>query len=341
VEHKVSEINAQNVSSLLLTIAIPTYNRASFLDLCLARIAEELNTLSEDQRQQVKIYVSNNASTDQTADIIARHQSMNAGAFEVVNNIENIGGERNVAQCYTVATTPYVWVLGDDDLVLPNKLHLILDVLRQQDVDMVYLNGYSYSEHYLDAPQRGGRRNGIKTCGALDFVKQTHVMLTFITALIVRRGVKIEQVKEVVEGSNLPQLGWIFPLIRDSQKFSVIQDRVYAAKIGNSGGYGAINIFGQNLNRIAFHIFKDQPKLARTIQNGTIVTWFPTYIMSLRQGETGYVQENMSEDLRRVFQGNWRYYVFLAPLIVLPIPFARLYFLLIRVMRLLFRAVLI
>lgn len=336
-----SEINSKNVPSLLLTIAIPTYNRANFLDLCLTRIAEELNTLSTDQRQQVKVYVSNNASTDHTADIIARHQTMNAGAFEVVHNIENIGGERNVAQCYTAANTPYVWVLGDDDLVLPNKLYLILNVLSQQDVDMVYLNGYSYSGHYLDEPQRGRGKSGIKTCGALDFVKQTHVMLTFITALIVRRGVNLEKVREVVEGSNLPQLGWILPLIRDGQKFAVIQDRVYAAKIGNSGGYGAINIFGQNLNRIVFHIFKDHPKLARAIQNGTIVTWFPTYIMSLRQGETGYVQENMSVDLKRVFQGNWRYYVFLAPLMVLPIKLARLYFLLIRVARQLFRAALI
>lgn len=336
-----SEINAQNVSSPLLTIAIPTYNRASFLDLCLARIAEELNSLSENQRQQVKVYVSNNASTDHTTEIIARHQSMNAGAFEVVNNIENIGGERNVAQCYTAATTPYVWVLGDDDLVLPNKLHLILDALHQQNVDMVYLNGYSYSEHYLDEPRRGHGKSGVKTCGALDFVKKTHVMLTFITTLIVRRGVRTEQVKEVVEGSNLPQLGWILPLIRDGQKFSVIQDRVYAAKIGNSGGYGAINIFGQNLNRIAFHIFKDQPKLARTIQNGTIVTWFPTYVMSLRQGKMGYVQENMSVDLKRVFQGNWRYYVFLAPLISLPIPLAQIYFIFVRLARKLFRAVLI
>ena len=41
----------------LLTIAIPTYNRAVFLDLCLTRIGEELESLNEEQRKLVKIYV--------------------------------------------------------------------------------------------------------------------------------------------------------------------------------------------------------------------------------------------------------------------------------------------
>ncbi|MDD4929265.1 MAG: glycosyltransferase family 2 protein [Gallionella sp.] len=326
----------------LLTIAIPTYNRANFLDLCLKRIGEEVDSLSADQCKLVKLYVSNNASTDNTTEIISRYKLKAAGEFEVVNNPENIGGERNVAQCYTAATTPYVWVLGDDDLVLPNKLCRVLDSLIRQDIDILYVNGYSYSDDYLDEPSRGKGNSGIEvSSSALEFVRRTHVMLTFITALVVRTGVKVELVSEVVKGSNLPQLGWILPLVRDGKKFVILRDRVYAAKIGNSGGYGAINVFGRNFSNIANAIFKDQPKLARAIQNGTIVTWFPTYIMSCRQGETGYVPENMSVDLKRVFQGNWRYYVFLAPLMVLPIVFARLYFLLIRVMRLLFRAFLI
>jgi abequosyltransferase len=335
MDNKMSEVNSKNVTSPLLTIAIPTYNRASFLDLCLARIAEELNTLSADQRQQVKVYVSNNASTDNTTEVILRHRFMAAGGFDVVNNPENIGAERNVAECYTAATTPYVWVLGDDDLVLPKKLHLVLDVLCQQDVDMVYLNGYSYSENYFDEPQRGRGSSGVTTYGALDFVRRTHVMLTFITALIVRRGVKIEQVKQVIEGSNLPQLGWIFPLIRDGQKFAVIQDRVYAAKSGNTGGYGVVKVFGSNLKKIGDFIFKEQPQIANAIQNGTITKFFPILILSIREGsqEVGqFSDENMIVELKQVFGQNWRYYTHLLPLLKLPLFLARLYSLMLRLL---------
>jgi abequosyltransferase len=323
----------------LLTIAIPTYNRSTFLGLCLKRIGEELDSLSEDQRGRVKVYVANNASTDNTAEVIFQHQLIDTEVFEVVHNTENIGAERNVAQCYSSATTPYVWVLGDDDVILPGKLKLVLDILVKQEIDILYLDGYGYVDCYLDEPKRGRGKSGlVEYSRALDFVKSTHVMLTFITALIVRSGVKTEQ---VVDGSNLPQLGWILPLVRDGKKFAMLKDRIYAAKIGNSGGYGAINVFGNNLLNITNSIFKLQPKLAQAIQNGAIVTWFPIYIMNLRKGESGYLKENVAIEMRRVFNGNWRYYLFLEPLISLPITLARIYFVFVRLTRKLLGTVLL
>lgn len=339
--------------TLLLTIAIPTYNRADYLDLCLKRISEELDSLGEDLSCLVKVYISNNASTDHTEQVAMHYQQMKSGDFELVCNPENIGADRNITQCYTSATTPYVWVLGDDDVILPHKLRVVLDVLSERDVDILYLNGYGYSDDYLDEPKRGRNKNGIvEYYRALDFVRHVDaVMLTFITALIVRRGIKIEPSKKIVEGSNLPQLSWILPLIRDGKKFTIIKNRVYAAKLenvsyetgnlGNAQGYGAVNIFGHHLTRIANDILKEQLSIAQAIQNGAIVLWFPIYIMNFRRDNHLYSKEDFLLAMKSAFQGNWRYYVFLAPLIVLPIPFARLYFLLIRVTRLLFRAVLI
>jgi abequosyltransferase len=329
-------------SQPLLTIAIPTYNRANYLDLCLRCIAEELDSLSEKRRHLVKVYVSNNASTDHTDQIMSKYQSIKADEVEYVRNQENIGADLNIVQCYTSAKTPYVWVLGDDDVILPGGLNLVLSVLENTKIDILYVNGYSYSENYLDEPRRGRGRSGVKNCtGALDFVRQTHVMLTFITASIVRSGVDIESVNEATSGTKLLQMGWLLQLVRDGKRFAVIENRIFAAKIGNSGGYGAISVFGNELTNIANSILKNQPALANAIQNGTIVTWFPTYIMDLRKGEAGYLKENIAIDMKRVFGNNWRYYLFLAPLIALPITLAKIYFLLIRLTRKLLGSVLI
>lgn len=329
-------------SQPLLTIAIPTYNRSAFLELCLKRIREELCGLSAERRKLVTIVVSNNASTDDTTEVISRNRCVEAGKFEVVSNRENIGGEGNVAQCYTSATTPYVWVLGDDDVILPGGLPMVLDVLAKQDLDILYVNGYSYSDNYLDEPGRGKGKSGlIEYSNALDFVRHTHVMLTFITALIVRSGVNAGADRQAAEGSNLPQLGWILPLVRDGKKFAILKNRIYAAKIANSGGYGAIDVFGKNLSNVANSILKTRPELAQAIQNGTIVMWFPTYIMNLRKGEVGYLKEDVAIDMRRLFKGNWRYHFFLVPLISLPITFAQLYFSFVRLTRQLLRPILI
>ncbi len=318
----------------LLTIAIPTYNRASYLELCLRRISEELASLSANQRNLVLVYVSDNASADSTAHVISQFKSLNPERFKVVRNDVNIGGEKNVSQCYESATTPYVWVLGDDDVILPGGLQLILDVLVTRKIDILYMNGYGFSNHYLDEPKRGRGKSGlIEYSSALDFVKHTHVMLTFITSLIVRSGENVASVSQVVAGTNLPHLGWVLPLIRDGKKFAFIENRVYAATMGNSGGYGAVNVFGNNLRNIANSILKDQPEVAKAIQNGTIVMWFPTYIMSLRKGSAGYLKENVAIEMKRLFQGNWRYYFFLVPLINLPFKLAQLYFIFVRVTR--------
>jgi abequosyltransferase len=325
----------------LLTIAIPTYNRAIYLDLCLRRIAEELDSLSLNQRQLVKVYVSNNASTDNTAEVISGHRLTESGQLDVVHNAENMGAERNVAQCYTSATTPYVWVLGDDDVILPGGLRKILDALLQQDIDVLYMNNYWFKEDYTEHPSRHGNR-GIFICrDSVDFARRTNVMVTFISGLIVRGGMDVEPFSDVVGGSNLPQLGWVLPMLRDGKCFAIIEDVVVAAKGSNSSGYGLVKVFGNNLGKISSNILQDHPKIARAIQNGTIVNFFPAFILEFRKGVSQFSDQNMADGLEQAFSDNWRYYVFLYPLISLPLPIARFYHVLLKIARRLFRRVLV
>lgn len=328
----------------LLTIAIPTYNRSEYLDVCLRRIVEEINYLSEDQCTLVNVYVSNNGSSDNTSDVICKYQRCILSRFEVVNNIENIGPDKNIMQCYSSAKTPYVWVLGDDDVILLGCLRKVLNVLvEKKDIDILYVNGYSYSDSYLDEPIEGRGNSGIvEYIDPLDFVKRTHIMLTFITALIVRSGVCLMPYSQLLDGSNLSQMGWVLALIRDGKKFAILEDRIYAAKIANSGGYGAVKVFGSNLCHIASVILVKKPKLVDAIKNGTIVMWFPTYIMNLRGGmDVGFLRENIAVELKKVYGGNWRYYIFLAPLISMPYFILPVYYIIVRLIRKLLRSVLI
>jgi abequosyltransferase len=340
-----SDANALFRGSLpLLTIAIPTYNRAEYLDVCLRRIAEELYSLSDSQRKLIIVYVSNNGSSDNTCDVLRKYEGVIESQFFCVNNISNIGADKNIMQCYSSATTPYVWVLGDDDVILFGGLQIVLDTLvEKKDLDILYLSGYSYSDSYLDEPNNGRGGNGVvEYSSALNFVRQTHIMLTFITALIVRSGVCLEPFGKLVDGSNLSQMSWILSLIRNGEKFAIIKNRVYAAKIANSGGYSAAKVFGNNLSNIAKSILVGQSNLVNTIENGAIVMWFPIYIVNLRRGDTvEFPGEDFSVDLRRVYKGNWRYYFFLMPLIFIPKFLVPMYFLFIRLVRKVFRTSLI
>jgi len=325
----------------LLTIAIPTYNRSAFLELCLRRIRDELINLRAEQRKQVEIVVSNNASTDDTADVISRNQCIEAGEFRVICNSENIGGERNVAQCYEIATTPYVWVLGDDDLILPGGLQSVLDVLLLQDVDILYVNNYWFSDDYKNIPSKREKHGVITYSTPFDFARKTNVMLTFISALVVRNRLSFDYQASVAAGSNLPQLGWVLPLLSGGKCFAYIEDWVVAAQGSNSGGYGLVKVFGINLVKITNEILKDMPSIASAIQNGTIVNFFPGFILEFRKDSSNFSDKDMASGLEAAFGNNWRYYVFLAPLIRLPLFAASYYNVLLKVFRRLFRSVLV
>jgi len=325
----------------LLTIAIPTYNRSIYLDLCLKRIQEEMESLSEDQRNLVKVYVSDNASLDDTPQVISRYQLIAKGKFDTVRNAANIGAERNVAQCYSSATTPYVWVLGDDDVIIQNGLQKVLDVLHAQEVDVLYVNNYWFTGDYSESLNQSGKLGVSRYGSALKFARRTNVMLTFISALIARTGVDLGLSSGVVVGSNLPQLGWLLPLLRDGRSFAYIEDSVVAAKGSNSGGYELVKVFGYSLKKITDSILKDRPEIAKAIQNGTIVNFFPKFIVDFRTGSNLFDDKEMAMGLKEVFAGNWRYHVFLFPLFVLPASVVSYYNCSLTVARRLFRSILV
>lgn len=123
----------------LLSICIPTYNRANLLDQSLARIIKEFNGL--ENKADVEIFVSDNQSPDNTPEIVEKYIS-NGLPIQYIRNTTNIGGDRNIIQCFRLAKGKYALVLGDDDFPIEGSLHKILNVLEQGDYGVVNLQMY-------------------------------------------------------------------------------------------------------------------------------------------------------------------------------------------------------
>lgn len=335
-------LNESSVSiHSLLTIAIPTYNRSNYLDLCLKRIFEEIETLSINNRCLVKVYVSDNASTDETHNVISKYAVKYFDFITIVVNDSNIGGDRNIVQCYESANTPYVWILGDDDVILPGGLGVILSALTLNVVDILYLNHYGFETDFAASPGKT-KYDDIKVFkNAEKFAIHTNVLITFISCLIVRTGVIYSGRDELAMSSHLGQLTWALPLIRDGHSFYSIEPYVFAAKGGNSSGYELVKVFGTNFLAIAKEILKNKPRLFEIMQNGIIVNFFPHYILEFRRGISRFDDKDIDAELGRLFCENWRYYFFVYPLIKLPIYLAIFYSFFLRVFRRIFKSLLI
>lgn len=108
----------------ILSISIPTYNRAHCLGDCLESIVSQLT--DPELLERVEIVISDNASTDTTRALVdgfmARYKNIHYFC-----NSENLGFDKNILAVVEKSRGTYCLTLGDDDALLPGALALILD----------------------------------------------------------------------------------------------------------------------------------------------------------------------------------------------------------------------
>lgn len=110
-----------------LSIAVPTYRRAYWLGRCLAEVLAQVAPLPPNT---VEVLVSDNASPDETPAVLAELKALHP-ALRVHRNPTNIGPEANFRLLRDLARGDYLWVLGDDDLLLPGAVARVLDLIGQ------------------------------------------------------------------------------------------------------------------------------------------------------------------------------------------------------------------
>ena len=105
-----------------LSICIPTYNRSTFLADLLDSI------LAENPSDALEIVVADDASPDDTAEMIERYRDRFAH-FKYIRHPRNIGLDLNFLAVVEAATGDYVWLFGDDDIVSVGGLTTVLACL--------------------------------------------------------------------------------------------------------------------------------------------------------------------------------------------------------------------
>lgn len=122
----------------LLTIGIPTYNRAELLRLGL----KNLFAARRGFEAEVEVVVCDNASSDETQAMLAEFAAETNTRF--VRNANNIGGHNNFLKVATeLAQGEYCWLFGDDDFMQPHAIREVLVMLREhRDLDFFVLNHF-------------------------------------------------------------------------------------------------------------------------------------------------------------------------------------------------------
>lgn len=117
-----------------LSICIPTYNRERFLADTLESIISQLDN---DIRSSVEICISDNASTDNTEDLVKKYSK---GHPHIVYYKwqQNMGADRNYLKVVEIAHGEFCWLFGSDDVMMPGAIKCVLAELETQPDVVLY-----------------------------------------------------------------------------------------------------------------------------------------------------------------------------------------------------------
>lgn len=143
----------------VLSICIPTFNRAEFLKECLASIIPQLNgSIGE----KIEVVISDNGSTDHTKKIAEEFLTKYKN-IRYFKNAENIGFDRNVFSVVEKAKGDYCWLLGDDDALFEGSLEYLIPLLEKRKYGYLLANAWGFDrelkEKAVSFPNLGLKTN--------------------------------------------------------------------------------------------------------------------------------------------------------------------------------------
>jgi hypothetical protein len=143
----------------LLSICVPTHDRLFYLDCLIESIR-----LSEFKGHEIEILISNDASTDQTKtylDDLVKEKVLHP-SLKVVHQTKKRDWMEHMMELPLMASGVYVWIIGDDDLLMPGAVDFVLAFIKKKKPDVLLLNKTVKSEdlrrtlkprqHTLDGP---------------------------------------------------------------------------------------------------------------------------------------------------------------------------------------------
>ena len=109
------------MNNILLSICIPTYNRAN-------RLENALKSAISNTFDNIEVIVSDNNSQDNTSEIVEKFKDKR---IRYNKNETNIGANLNIIHTVEIAMGDYILFLSDEDLINENGLLAILNTISK------------------------------------------------------------------------------------------------------------------------------------------------------------------------------------------------------------------
>jgi abequosyltransferase len=254
---------------ILLSICIPTYNRAEYLKKTLDSIVNQ-----EGFAEHCEIVISDNCSPDNTAEVVDTFMAQYKN-IRYYRNDTNVG-ELNFVRVMDLARGKYIKLNGDKIGFCETGLTRLIGYLQQIDVAVVFLINC----------QKDLKEKGMISCTTFDeFVQKVSYWSTWMSGIILRKSdYQTLEGKERAIGSFLIQTDIMFRIIGSSQSTQIINELLlFEQPIENKGGYNLFEVFVNNYLSLYDYYLKTGLLSQKTYKNEKIYLLyhfvFPWYTM--------------------------------------------------------------
>lgn len=231
-QNPVGEGNNQK-ATVLLSICIPTFNRAEYLNKALLSIVEQPGF-----NQRCEIVISDNHSTDNTKKVVEVFLNKYKN-ISYYCNATNIGAEKNFLRLLSLGQGKYLKLHNDKAFFYENKLAELIECLDQVDNSVVFILNENTAL----------RKKGLIACSSFDeFVRLVSYYSTWMCGIILKNiNYQTLKNKDRAIGSNLIQTDILFRMLQESESSSIINKKMlYEQEVESKGGYNLFEVFISN-----------------------------------------------------------------------------------------------
>jgi len=199
-----------------LTIAIPSNNKTELLDIAIESIALQIN-----RNNNCEICISDNSAGGTTESLVKnKYIELKQISYHRSNDSPSL--DENVNKVVRLARGDYVWLFGDDDIIVEGALDKIINHLKEFSPDILILNSISFDQSGIVETSRTVLEKS-KNYGPADnddFLMELGGYLTYLGGIVIHRELWLKYFRPELVGSYFAHI-----------------DTVCHAKIGRTASY--------------------------------------------------------------------------------------------------------
>mgnify|MGYP003575211541 CR=1 FL=1 len=231
------------MNNILLSICIPTFNRAAILDKTL----DDLTSNSEFEINKIEVIISDNCSTDNTREVVSKYPQVKYFVNEF--NIKDY----NFTKALSYSTGKYIRLFNDTVKFNPGALSFMLNVIEENFGESKNL--FFYQNMFLN-----------QNCSQeITQLKEYFFNTSFFSTWIANFGIwradfeKLEN-KDCYSELQFPQLYWSYQTVKNGKNTIIHFSDYFTVTVPNKkGGY---NIFNTFVNKYLLIVKKEKLSIA-------------------------------------------------------------------------------